>query len=61
MTHLGPPGPIRGLALQSGAKKKTYEMKCDEVSKNQLFCFIFPFCTMVLGIDYECIHLVLLI
>ena len=41
--------------------KKTYEMKCDEISQNSTFCLNFPFCTKILGIDYECIHIVRLI
>ena len=56
MTHLVLPGHIRGLAHQSRVKKRL--MKCDEMSKNQLLCLNFPSCTMVLGIDYECIHII---
>ena len=47
-----------GLGAPVWIEKKTYEMKCDEISKNSTFCLNFPFCTMVLGIDYECLHIV---
>ena len=52
---------LQGLGAPVWNKEMTYEMLCDEISQNSTFFFNFTFCTKILGIDYECIHIVRLI